>query len=321
MSDYQNQISSVEKFENNKLSVCLFSTSQQLSNLVTQLLNSDRYELNCFNSKLDSIDFISSNPEQIDCIVLNEDIETRAILKHLWQSKILLPAIILELEQPPKILLEEIDSLDDYLMLPANNIYHRAEIHLYLTQLAEINSYVNVAITKFVNLVPSSSCDCILSDKSQQILQNLAAQQNRLTKKIKQSLGNSRIDARRNPQVFYKNLSKSKQEKLEQKLISNYRQILINYFDNNSKIKKMIDEFVGQAFFNNISTSQIIEIHMELIDNFAYQLKIEGRNEDILLDYRLPLIDIMAHLCEMYRRSTTNEQVFWKLLFAVEQSV
>ena len=321
MSDYQNQISSVEKFENNKLSVCLFSTSQQLSNLVTQLLNSDRYELNCFNSKLDSIDFISSNPEQIDCIVLNEDIETRAVLKHLWQSKILLPTIIVKLEQPPKILLEEIDSLDDYLMLPANNIYHQAEIHLYLTQLAEINSYVNVAITKFVNLVPSSSCDCILSDKSQQILQNLAAQQNRLTKKIKQSLGNSRIDARRNPQVFYKNLSKSKQEKLEQKLISNYRQILINYFDNNSKIKKMIDEFVGQAFFNNISTSQIIEIHMELIDNFAYQLKIEGRNEDILLDYRLPLIDIMAHLCEMYRRSTSNEQVFWKLLFAVEQSV
>ena len=321
MSDYQNQISSVEEFENNKLSVCLFSTSQQLSNLVARLLDSDRYELNCFNSKLDSIDFISSDREQIDCIVLNDDVETKAILKHLWQSKILLPAIIVELEQPPKILLEEIDSLDDYLKLPDRNIYHRAEIHLYLTQLAEIDSYINLAITKFVNLVPSSSCDCILSDKSQQILQNLAAQQNRLTKKIKQSLGNLRIDARRNPQVFYKNLSKSKQEKLEQKLISNYRQILINYFDNNSKIKKMIDEFVGQAFFNNISTSQIIEIHMELIDNFAYQLKIEGRNEDILLDYRLPLIDIMAHLCEMYRRSTSNEQVFWKLLFAVEQSV
>lgn len=319
MPDYQNQISSVEELENNKLSVCLFSTNRHLSNLVTQLL-SDRYELNCFNSKLDLIDFSSSNREQIDCIVLSEDVETKAILKHLWQSEILLPAIILELEQPSKILLEEIDSLDDYLMLPANNIYHRAEIHLYLTQLAEINSYINVAITKFVNLVPTSSCDSILSHKSQQIQQNLAAQQNRLTKKIRQNLGNLRVDARRNPQVFYQNLSRSNQEKLEQKLISNYRQILINYFDNNSKIKKMIDEFVGQAFFNNISTSQIIEIHMELIDNFAYQLKIEGRNEDILLDYRLPLIDIMAHLCEMYRRSTSNEQVFWEL-FAAKQSV
>jgi circadian clock protein KaiA len=39
------------------------------------------------------------------------------------------------------------------------------------------------------------------------------------------------------------------------------------------------------------------------MDDFATQLKIEGWNEDILLDYRLTLIDVIAHLCEMYRRS------------------
>lgn len=317
MSDYKNQISSVEEFETNKLSICLFSTQQQFSNLVAQLLSGDRYELNCFNSKLDFIDYLSSDREQIDCIVAIEDLEAGAILKHLWQLQILLPAIILELEQPKKVLLE-IDNLDNCSVLATNNIYHRAEIHLYLTQLAEINSYINIAITKFVNLVPSSSCDCITTDNSQHIRQNLATQQNRLNRKMQQRLGDLGIGDRRNPQVFYNNLSKSKQKKLEEKLISNYRHILINYFDNNSKIKKSIDEFVAQAFFNNISTSQIIEIHMELIDNFAYQLKLEGRNDDILLDYRLPLIDIMAHLCEMYRRSTSNEQVFSELLFAVE---
>ena len=42
---------------------------------------------------------------------------------------------------------------------------------------------------------------------------------------------------------------------------------------------------------------------MELMDAFSKKLKLEGRNEDILLDYRLTLIDVMAHLCEMYRRS------------------
>lgn len=57
---------------------------------------------------------------------------------------------------------------------------------------------------------------------------------------------------------------------------------------------------------------------MELIDDFAARLKIEGRNDDILIDYRLPLIDIMAHLCEMYRRSTSSEEASLKLLFAVE---
>lgn len=48
---------------------------------------------------------------------------------------------------------------------------------------------------------------------------------------------------------------------------------------------------------------QIIEIHMELIDEFSKQLKLEGRSDEVLLDYRLTLIDILAHLCETYRSS------------------
>ena len=43
------------------------------------------------------------------------------------------------------------------------------------------------------------------------------------------------------------------------------------------------------------------------MEEFSNQLKLEGRNEDILLDYRLTLIDIIAHLCEMYRRSVPRE--------------
>ncbi|MFM8293222.1 MAG: circadian clock protein KaiA, partial [Microcystaceae cyanobacterium] len=57
------------------------------------------------------------------------------------------------------------------------------------------------------------------------------------------------------------------------------------------------------------SVSQILEIHMELMDEFSQQLKLEGRSEEILLDYRLVLIDILAHLGEMYRRSIPREDV------------
>lgn len=56
-----------------------------------------------------------------------------------------------------------------------------------------------------------------------------------------------------------------------------------------------------------MSVPQIVEIHMELIDEISKQLKLEGRSEEILLDYRLTLIDIIAHLCEMYRRSIPRE--------------
>jgi circadian clock protein KaiA len=57
---------------------------------------------------------------------------------------------------------------------------------------------------------------------------------------------------------------------------------------------------------------------MDLMDDFAHQLKIEGRNDDILLDYRLPLIDIISHLCEIYRRSIPESDASINLLFTVE---
>ena len=42
---------------------------------------------------------------------------------------------------------------------------------------------------------------------------------------------------------------------------------------------------------------------MDLIDEFWKQLSSEGHKHDFLQDYRLALLDVMAHLCEMYRRS------------------
>jgi circadian clock protein KaiA len=83
----------------------------------------------------------------------------------------------------------------------------------------------------------------------------------------------------------------------------------LGYFAKDAKINlnQLIDDFVDQAFIADISVAQIVEIHMELMDNFSKQLKLEGRSEEILLDYRLTLIDVIAHLCEMYRRSIPRE--------------
>jgi circadian clock protein KaiA len=64
--------------------------------------------------------------------------------------------------------------------------------------------------------------------------------------------------------------------------------------------------------------SQILEIHMELMDEFSQQLKLEGRSEEILLDYRLALIDILAHLGEMYRRSIPREDIPYDLLLGID---
>jgi circadian clock protein KaiA len=92
----------------------------------------------------------------------------------------------------------------------------------------------------------------------------------------------------------------------------------LEYFNVENEVNQAIDQFVNQAFFADLSVSQILEIHMELMDEFAQQLKLEGRNEDILIDYRLALIDIIAHLCEMYRRSIPKEDLPFEVLFPVD---
>lgn len=97
----------------------------------------------------------------------------------------------------------------------------------------------------------------------------------------------------------------STQEEFLQQLKADYRQILLLYFANDTKVKQQIDKFINLVFHAKIPVPQIIEIHMELIEDFSKQLKIEGRSDEILLDYRLTLIDVLAHLCEIYRCSAS----------------
>ena len=323
MLDHQDKyFRSVEQSKEIDLFVCLFSTRQQISDSVSQLLNSDRYSLKCFDVAEDLEKFIFANNEQLDCLILAVSDELNSVMNRLWQARVLLPAVIIEIAQPNSpIAGSETDSAIPFCDLAARDIYHRAELHLYPTQLAEINSYLNLAITRFISLTPDSPIgDRFSPDEElpEGIQQSLVMQQRRLIEKIKEKLGYLGVYYKRDVAAFYPRLSAEKQRELKQKLSSSYRQIAIEYFNDNPQIDWLINEFVDLAFFANISTSQVLEIHMKLIDDLSQQLKIEGRNEDILLDYRLPLIDVIAHLCEIYRRSIAEKDLSLELLFAVE---
>ena len=267
----------------------------------------------------DTIDFVIEYSEEIDCLILGFNEKPNSSIKKLWQAEVLLPAIIMEAKSDNHAI-ESID-LDEYTPdTEISNIYHEAEIRLYPIQLKEINSYIQLAINKFLDLATE-----VKSDRSQPptiqsagIQKSLISQQQRLSDKLKQRLSQKGLSYKRDSKSFWLNLSSEERQKLDHKIRQAYRQILLIYFDDDSSVNRLIDELVDLAFFADISTSQIIEIHMELIDNFAYQLKIEGRNDDVLLDYRLPLIDVVSHLCEVYRRSIPKSDVSTSLLFAVE---
>lgn len=105
----------------------------------------------------------------------------------------------------------------------------------------------------------------------------------------------------REHQQFFQQMPSAKQQETLQQLKADYRRIVLNYFTANKTLKQYIENFINTAFDADVPTPLIIEIHIELIEEISKQLKLEGRSDDILLDYRLTLIDVLANLCEVYR--------------------
>ncbi|MBL1208518.1 MAG: circadian clock protein KaiA [Geminocystis sp. GBBB08] len=275
-------------------------------------------------------EFIIDNKEKLDCLIILNDKVSIEILKEFSELGLILPVVILEPDDLD--LSRESSIIDSQIQLnqdiaresdTLNYFYHTAEIRIRLRQLGNIINYIDKAITQFLHLAPSCS---ILENPhnnqtSKQIEEKqnfLLLQQRRLAEKLKERLGYLGVYYNRNPHYFYRYLSQTEKDELIKQLKIDYRDIILEYFNAENEVNQAIDQFVNQAFFADLSVSQILEIHMELMDKFAQQLKLEGRNEDILMDYRLALIDIIAHLCEMYRRSIPKEDLPFEVLFPVD---
>ena len=235
-----------------------------------------------------------------------DETEALPVLNRLYEQGYLLPIILLQ-SHPSALLSHPTDK--------PTIVYHNAEIHLPQSQWSELPAVIDRAIANYINL--GTSCALVnnvdqddqneIKDESKQSF--LLLQQRRLADKLKERLGYLGVYYKRNPSHFYRNLSPQEKREYLDDLGIQYREIILIYFNQETNVNDMLDQFVNQAFFADIAISQILEIHMELMDEFAKQLKLEHRSEDILLDYRLVLIDILAHLGEMYRRSIPREDI------------
>lgn len=114
-------------------------------------------------------------------------------------------------------------------------------------------------------------------------------------------------NGRRDPQYFLQHLPESQRQALLNELKSDYQEIVLSYFSD-SEVSQKIETYVNKAFLADVSVSQLMKIHMELMDRFAKQLKLENRSDEVLLDYRITLIDTIAQLCETYRCLMSREQ-------------
>lgn len=315
------------------LSICVLYRSDALARLLTKYLSATppgektggRYVLTQFTSAKKFLNFIQQGIHHIDCLVLQDHPDLQTLLTNLQDQAVFLPTVVVqaapvdlgtavpksEVPEPPSDVSEvpssDVARFSDY-------SYHAATLALGEDELDQICLAIDQAISKFIQLspVPQLSQPLPSSTEASEIpvmqrTLTLKTQQLRLAEKLKERLGYLGIYYKRNPENFLRYMTQPQREELLHQLKEDYREIILSYFSDEVNLNQKIDNFVNIAFFADVSVSQIVEIHMDLMDEFSKQLKLEGRSDEILQDYRLTLIDTIAHLCEMYRRSIPRE--------------
>lgn len=260
-------------------------------------------------TQTDLFDFLHQKSESVDCLILQESPALFEIISWLHRHAILLPTVIVNVGNATTAAPTAILPISGP-RIQLLNLYHTAEVRLAFTDFKDLESAVERAIAQFLYLSPACGIPTLAEPDliTELTTQNfILLQQRRLSDKLKERLGYMGVYYKRHPSSFLRNLSRRDREEVLADLKSGYRSIVLGYFNEDAEINQKIDCYVDAAFFADISVSQAVEIHMEIMDDFAKQLKLEGRHEEVILDYRLTLIDILAHLCEMYRRSIPKD--------------
>ncbi len=253
---------------------------------------SGQYRWKQFSTIDSTLDYLQVG--HVDCLIAEASSGLQNLFDRLTQQEFLFPTVIL---LPP-------DSSEP----PLSYQYHPAVLQLSTQQMNQLGLTIDQAISQFIQLQPqpeSMSQNDAASGSS--LTHRLMAQQLRLAEKLKERLDYLGVYYKRNSQNFLRHMTPPQREDLLRQLKADYRDIILIYFSNEPRLNEKIDNFVNTAFFADVPISKIVELHMELMDEFSKHLKLEGRNDEILLDYRLTLIDTLAHLCEMYRRSIPRE--------------
>ena len=181
--------------------------------------------------------------------------------------------------------------------------FHDAEVHLPPDQLEQLSYSLDAAVSRFLRHGLVTASDSSSSSSSTTGQTPDTPDRWKLANRLKGRLGFVGVFYKRDPSRFLRNLPELESHELIHSLERTYRDLLLSYFRDPAAANQALESFVNTAFFSDLPITKTVEIHMNLIDGFSKQLKLEGHKNDFLQDYRLALLDVMAHLCEMYRRS------------------
>ena len=253
------------------LTIALLLTTPALVDACRQWLPETRYHsldlsrLEQGEGPLDLAGTLAAQQEEIDAVVVEQQLLGRGLLF-------------------PAVVVGEVKGHVDY---------HSEELHLADDQLAQLGYTVDAAISRFLR---QGRADGRSDDAG-------LASVDKLSRRLQERLGYLGVFYKRDPSRFLGSLPAEERQELLESLQRTYRDLLISYFSDPAASNQALESFVNTAFFSDLPITRTVEIHVDQIDEFWKQLRLEGHKSDFLQDYRLALLDVMAHLCEMYRRS------------------
>ena len=258
------------------LTIALLLKTSELVDVCRQWLPSNRYELMVL--PMDGEDGLVSRlepqREAIDAVVVEQQLLDPQTRDQLVNSGLLFPAVVVG-------------------ELKGHVDYHSEELHLPSDQLAQLGYNIDAAISRYLR---QSRVDGRPGEAATRAVGTLS-------RRLQERLGYLGVFYKRDPSRFLGSLPPDERHELLESLQRTYRDLLISYFGDPPAANQALESFVNTAFFSDLPITRTVEIHVDLIDEFWKQLRLEGHKNDFLQDYRLALLDVMAHLCEMYRRS------------------
>ena len=260
------------------LTIALLLQTAELVEACRQWLPSSRYKPVEIKVSSDSelAAVLDAHQDEVDAVVIEQQLLDGPQRQQLLNQGLLFPAVVVG---------EMTGHVD----------YHPEELHLPADQLQQLSYNIDAAISRFLRQgrVDGRSDE---ADRSTEAVWKLSS-------RLQERLGYLGVFYKRDPSRFLGSLPKEERQELLQSLQRTYRDLLISYFKDPAAANQALESFVNTAFFSDLPITRTVEIHVDLIDGFWKQLRLEGHKNDFLQDYRLALLDVMAHLCEMYRRS------------------
>ena len=258
------------------LTVALLLSTPELVESCRQWLPSSRYESVPLlpSSGDDLAEIMAPHQNDFDAVVLEQTLLDDRVRERLMSAGLLFPAVIVG-------------------ELKGHVDYHPEELHLPGDQLAQLGYNIDAAISRFLR---QGRVDGRQEDTATRAVGTLS-------QRLRERLGYLGVFYKRDPSRFLGSLAPDDRKDLLESLHRTYRDLLVSYYSDPAASNQALESFVNTAFFSDLPITRTVEIHVDLIDEFWKQLRMEGHKNDFLQDYRLALLDVMAHLCEMYRRS------------------